>query len=205
MKNVRFLHELKKIGLLFFETREAAGITNTSIHAAGKHLESLRAASLVHKLRRGLWVMAEPAPDPLMVAEALVAPAESYISLHSALFFHGMIEQIPTRIYAVTSGRTSVVKTYSGTYSFHHCTPEFFFGYEYLKPLLKVATPEKALVDYLYFSPSKQRQFSKLPELSIPGKFSWKKANAHCDSIPSSRTRSFVRSKLSQIRAFQKK
>ena len=112
-----------------------------------------------------------------------------------------MIEQIPSRTYAVTVDRSKVVETPVGTFSFHHCNPEFFLGYEFIKPYLKLATPEKALVDYFYFGPSKTRQFSKLPELEIPKKFSWKKVRGFCEVIPSIRTRSVVKTKIDRFSA----
>ena len=125
-------------------------------------------------------------------------PKESYISLHTALFYHGMIEQVPGRTYSVTIDRSRVVKTPLGVFSFHHCNPEFFTGYEHIKPYLKLATPEKALIDYFYFSPSKGRQFTKLPELEVPKNFSWKKALNFCEKIPSKRTRSLVYEKIKE-------
>jgi hypothetical protein len=62
-----------------------------------------------------------------------------------------------------------------------------------------LATPEKALVDYFYFGPSKTRQFTKLPELELPPTFSWKKAEKFCRMISSARTRTFVARKLNEL------
>jgi predicted transcriptional regulator of viral defense system len=191
---------LNKLETPLFETRDVAQILRLSTDSAAKYLESLRKKDFIQKVSRGKWIVRGTKFDPLQIAEFLTAPRESYISLHSALFYHGMIEQVPTRIYAVTIDRTRVVQTAAGIYSFHHCNPEFFIGYQFIKPYLKLATPEKALIDYFYFGPSKSRQFSKLPELEIPKKFSWKKALEFCHRIPSARTRTFVATKIDETR-----
>ena len=98
----------------------------------------------------------------MAVAEFITYPKESYISLQSALFYHGLLEQTPSRIYSATVDRSKLVKTPIGIYSYHHCDPIFFIGYEYVKPFLKRASSEKTLADYFYFAPSKSRQFTKL-------------------------------------------
>ncbi len=186
---------------MFFHTRDIAAMLGVSVHSAGKYLEGLRRQRLVVKINRSRWVAGGPDFDPMQAAEFITAPNESYISLHSALFYHGMIEQVPSRIYAVTVDRSKTVNTPIGFFSFHHCVPVFFVGYEYIKPFLKIATPEKALVDYFYFSPAKSRQFTKIPELSVPSKFSWKKVEEYCGIIPSVRNRSLVRAKIAALRA----
>ena len=64
------------------------------------------------------------------------------MSLYSALQYHGIIEQIPSVVYAVTTGRTQRIET-------------------------PAATPEKALVDTLYLRPARSNLFRKLPEAEL--------------------------------------
>jgi predicted transcriptional regulator of viral defense system len=199
MTAVEVLGLLKKFDVPLIETRDVAEILRISKDSAAKYLEGLRHRNFVEKISRGKWIVKDAKFDPLQVAEFITAPRETYISLHTALFYHGMIEQIPSRTYAVTIDRSKVVVTPLGTFSFHHCNPEFFVGYNFIKPYLKLATPEKALVDYFYFGPSKTRQFSKLPELEIPKTFSWKKARDFCQMIPSIRTRTLVKMKINDL------
>ncbi len=200
MTAVEILSAIKKFQAPLIRTRDVADTLHISIHSAGKYLEVLREKSFVDKIGHGKWIVRDGDFDPLQVAEFIVAPKESYISLQTGLFYHGLIEQIPARIYSVTIDRSRVVETSVGTYSFHHCHPEFFTGYEYIKPYLKLATPEKALVDYFYFAPSKTRQFTKLPELDLSKKLSWNKIRMYCEMIPSQRTRSLVWTKLEQLK-----
>ena len=196
MTALEVLRHLKDLETPLIETRDVAQMLKISVSLAGKHLESLSQQKFLKKITRGRWLILGKEFDTLQIAEFLVAPQESYISLHTALFYHGLIEQIPSRIYAVTLDRTRIVETPMGIISFHHAQPDFFFGYEYLKPYLKLATPEKALVDYFYYSPARSRQFTKLPEVEISKNFSWKKLREHCERIPSARTRALVKDKI---------
>lgn len=199
MTIVEVLSLLKNFESPLFETRDVAEALRISKDSAAKYLERLRAEKFIEKISRGKWIMRDLKFDPLQVAEFLTAPKESYISLQTALFYHGMIEQIPARIYAITIDRTKIIETPVGVFSFHHCNPEFFAGFDYIKPHLKLATPEKALVDYFYFGPTKSRQFTKLPELEIPKRFSRAKIREFVDMIPSRRTRTVVRTKLGDL------
>lgn len=199
MNALQFLSAIKKLEVPLFTTSEVSDLLNLSEHSTGKYLKALVTQNLVERVSRGKWVLTDSEFDVLQLPDFLTAPKESYISLHSALFFHGIIEQIPSRIYAVSLDRSRLIKTTFGMISLHHCHPQFFAGFDYQKPYLKIACAEKALVDYFYFSPSKSRQFTKLPETEIPKTFSWKKAFRYCRSIPSPRTRSLVHSRLEAL------
>ena len=122
-----------------------------------------------------------------------MAADNSIISLHTALYFHGMISQSPQIIYVITIARTQRLKTPLGYYSLHHIQPDFFFGCcEMENSETLMATPEKALIDYLYLSPTKTKLFHALPEIEIFGKTNVKKAFKMIEGIPSKRTRSLV-------------
>ena len=200
MTSIEFLSQLNKLPTPFIQTKEISSILGISKHSAGKYLESLRKENFIEKIERGKWVVKNSNFDPLQAAEFITAPKESYISLQTALFYHGMIDQIPSQIYSVTTDRARVVHAPFASFSFHHCHPNFFSGYKYIKPYLKMATPEKALVDYYYFAPTRSRQFTRLPELEISLKFSWKKVFEFCEMITSKRTRSLVMTKMKEIR-----
>ena len=100
-------------------------------------------------VRKGVWALAER-PDRLALIEYVTAPYPGYLSLQSALYQHGMIEQIPSMIYVVSLARSARIETRIGTYSVHHVQPAFFDGYESPPDSgVKLALPEKALVDFL--------------------------------------------------------
>jgi predicted transcriptional regulator of viral defense system len=81
----------------------------------------------------------------------------SYISLHTALSFYGMIPEAVTQITSVTTLKTASFTNDFGEYSYKNIKENLMFGYE-LKPMadnrtLQFATPEKALLDLLYLYP----------------------------------------------------
>ena len=89
------------------------------------------------------------------VAQKIYTP--SYISLHSALAYYGIIPEAVTRITCVSTNRTTHYENAFGEYSYQTVKPELFFGYE-PKVLLQgytyhLALPEKALLDLLYLNP----------------------------------------------------
>jgi len=66
-----------------------------------------------------------------------------------------MISQIPEIVYAVSISRARLYKTSLGTFSIHHLDPGFFFGFQSVGRMgIKMASPEKALVDFVYLSPN---------------------------------------------------
>lgn len=190
---------LRKIGQPCFATREAAAYLNVTTVYASTILRRLAAAHRIVRLRRGRWLIGEGI-DPFVVPEALTAPTPTYISLQSALYYHGMISQIPAVTYAVSLTRTTRYKNAAGEFSLHHVAPEFFCGFELIgRSMIKMATPEKALIDYLYLSLGRSRQFRALPELELPRSFSRKKALAFIARLPTRAKQSAVRTRFEQI------
>ncbi|HCY77256.1 MAG TPA: hypothetical protein DHV28_15160 [Ignavibacteriales bacterium] len=113
---------------------------------------------LLVKLRNGHYAfpeyLEEPA-SPLYIANRIYRP--SYISLHSALAFYGLIPEAVVQTTSITSLKTIEFKNRFGTFSYKSVKPAFMFGYDH-KPFIKamtmlVAQPEKALLDLLYLYP----------------------------------------------------
>ena len=89
------------------------------------------------------------------IAQKIYAP--SFISLHSALSYYGIIPEAVTRITCVSTNRTAHYENAFGEYSYQTIKPELFFGYEpRVLPqgyTYHLALPEKALLDLLYLYP----------------------------------------------------
>lgn len=110
------------------------------------------------KLRQSYYTFPEYRSKPgysLYFANRMYNP--SYISLHSALSFYGLIPEAVVQITSVTTLKTIFFANDLGEYSYKSVKENMMFGYE-LKPMnddrtLKIATPEKALVDLLYLYP----------------------------------------------------
>ena len=112
---------------------------------------------LVH-LRQGYFAFSEYKSKQdysLSFANRIYRP--SYIRLHTALAFYGMIPEAVVQITSVTSLKTISFSNDFGEYSYKNLKENLMFGYE-LKPVadnrtMQFATPEKALLDLLYLYP----------------------------------------------------
>lgn len=113
---------------------------------------------LLIRLRQGYYTFPEykGKPDFVMyLANRIYRP--SYVSLHTALAFYGMIPEAVIQVTSVTSLKTAGFKNDLGEYVYKSVQQELMFGYD-LKPVagdltLQLARPEKALIDLLYLYP----------------------------------------------------
>jgi len=199
MKQTEALKRLESLGAHGFETRDAAALLQVTPGNANKILKRLAHDGFLVHVTRGRWIPSRGI-DRNHLPELIALPYPSYISLQSALFIHGLIEQIPVVIYAITLGRPRRVKTDAGTVSFHRIPPELFTGFEISKDGAKIATPEKALFDTLYLAPGRSRLFSKLPELEIPRRFGWQELKRYSALVKSPSRRTFLADAISRIR-----
>lgn len=191
--------ELLKLGVSSVETADVASKFRITTNAANKLLARLQAAGLIMRLRSGLWLLASVAPSVYTLVEPLSAPLPSYVSLQSALYLHGMIEQVPAIVYAVSLGRTRRITTRLGTFSFHHITPELFDGFSIGRGDVKLADPEKALFDLAYFSGGRTRVFAHIPELELPRRFRRSRLEAWIARIPADKRRTMTATRLRGI------
>jgi predicted transcriptional regulator of viral defense system len=184
------------------QTRDAACLLQIEIAHASKILERLGQAGLVVFLKKGIWAFPKRM-ESLLLPRFCAAPFPCYVSLQSALYQHDMILQVPSVIYAVTLARTRCYTTALGTVSLHHIDPLFFFGYTVdPKTGIALATPEKALLDFLYLSKTKSHLFDRLPELEFPKKFSFKKVAEMIDRIPSKQQQTIVQKKFIELQKY---
>jgi predicted transcriptional regulator of viral defense system len=184
--------QLLRAGVGVLRTVEVAALLGMSREAASKLLGRLGKAGLVQRLREGLWWIGPSTVDIHQLPEQLSAPFPAYISLLSALSLHGMIEQLPETLYVVTLGKTRRISTSAGSFSFHHVAPFFFGGFEVKASGLKLASPEKALLDVAYLSATKTRIFTSLPELTLPRGFRRAAAREWIERLEVPRLRTLV-------------
>lgn len=175
-----------------FQTGDASAWLNISQAHASQLLSRLAEFGHLIHLKRGIWAFRDRV-ELMALPQYLTNPFPSYISLQSALYYHGLISQIPVVTYAVSIARTKRYETLLGVISVHHIHPSFFFGYETRDNAgIKIATPEKALIDFLYLSPAKSKLFHSLPELELPKSFRIKEARHMISFIRSIKRRNLV-------------
>jgi predicted transcriptional regulator of viral defense system len=116
------------------------------------------------QLRRGVYAIAPPwrkvEPHPFVVANAL--QRSSYVSLQSALSYHGVIPEHVPVVTSVGPGRPETLRNLLGTFRFQRLAPHLRFGYSRIEvkrgQLAFVAGAEKALLDLVQLTPGGDRQ-----------------------------------------------
>ncbi len=119
----------------------------------------VKAGRLV-QFRRGLYAFAgryrKMEPHPFLIANSL--NRASYVSLQSALAWHGLIPEYVPAVTSVTTGRPERVRLGVGDYLFRHVKMALFDGFQRMEVVERqpviMATPEKALVDLFYLTPA---------------------------------------------------
>ena len=198
MRLIDALNQLQRLDQPVVETGDAAVILGLGKGHASKVLARLTQAGHLLALRRGLWAFPGRL-DPMALPEHVTAPQPAYVSLQSALYHHGMISQIPVPVYAVSLARTRRYITPVGVISIHHVAPDFFFGFETLgENTIRMARPEKALLDVYYLAPTRTRLFCSLPEVERPIRFDVKMAWSMIARIPFPARRNMVAERFKQ-------
>jgi predicted transcriptional regulator of viral defense system len=201
MKQIEALQRLRKLATPAVESRDVAALLQVSASNATTILRRLAAEGMIIHLSRGRWLV-NPKIDRLALPELISAPYPAYISLQSALFHHGMIEQIPSVIYAVTPARPRRLRTPLGTISYHRMPPELFNGFALLSGSdAKIATAEKAIFDLVYLAPGRSRVFAKQPELTIPPRFQWKRLKEYAELVKSPGRRAYIAKRIRALRS----
>ena len=123
-------------------------------------------AGYIVSLRQGWYAFADYLQQPdyaRYFAGKICAP--SYISLHTALSFYGIIPEAVVEITSVTTQKTCRYENTFGQFSYQTIRPRLFWGFE--PKMMRdgrqymMATPEKAIIDLLYLYP----QYSTLDEM----------------------------------------
>jgi len=198
MKIVDAYYKIKLFNLPIFRTNDIATYLQITTSHASHILSRLAKSEHIKRIKHGMWAIPELV-EPLIIPQYLTAPLPCYISLHSALYYYGMISQVPDTIYAVSLAKTKCYSTPLGRMSIHHINAEFFFGFDTLENGVNLAAPEKALLDVLYLSAAKSKLFSALPELELSKDFSINKAKEIIQQIKTVKTKTLIERRFTAI------
>ena len=202
MRRYSILTFIKRLNRAVFTTYELAALSGKSSSATTQALNYLEKQGLIFKIYRGIWAeVGNERLSPHAVIPYLFPRHRAYVSFISALHLYGLIEQIPQVVTLASTSHTKVIHTKMGTFSVHQLTPLFFDGFKWYKGTgsFLIAEQEKALVDSLYLSARRKKQFGYFPELHFPKSFSFKKAKKWVEKIPDSKIRSYVRKKIDTV------
>lgn len=153
MKYEDFVSQVKAYPLF---GKEVLCALHFSKAARGLQLNRWSRAGKVLRLKRGLYTLPEErrsaSLSPRWLANALYSP--SYLSLDYMLSWYDMIPERVAAVTSVTTLKTSTFTNALGRFVYRNLKKELFFGFdevrdEFGKAVL-VATPEKAVLDYIY-------------------------------------------------------
>lgn len=143
---------LQEKGAHLFTRPELGRILKTSPRNTRHFLEAYTKRGLLARLRKGLYALKEMIPNEEVIANALYQP--SYISLEYALSRYGIIPEMPYTITSVTTKITATFTALGRDFSYQKIKKSAYTGYvpeKVGRHTIFIASPEKALVDYLYF------------------------------------------------------
>lgn len=102
------------------------------------------------RLKRMYYALPDPPPNPEILGQTIVQP--SYLSLEMVLSRLSMIPETAIHYTFITSQKPQQYSNVFGTFAYQHLPPRLFFGVERRSDGAFVASPEKALLDYLYLN-----------------------------------------------------
>jgi len=159
------MHNRNKMNFIEFRNKflSLACFTTNQVYASYPEFNRNNLGRWVQKdylvrLRQGYYAFPEYRESAEFVfyfANIIYKP--SYISLHTALSFYGIIPEAVPQITCVTSLKTITFSNDFGEYSYKNIKPDMMFGFD-LREMeggrrIMFATPEKALIDLLYLYP----------------------------------------------------
>lgn len=152
---------VRRHGLRLFAPLELQRLLGISPVAARFLVHRYTKRGALLKLRNGLYCLADAPPSEMAVANRLYEP--SYLSFEFALAYHRLI---PETTYVMTSATTRPTREMAAlgkTFQYHRLKKSGFTGYEPIRngaETILMATPEKALVDMLYFVDLKKKNLN---------------------------------------------
>lgn len=145
------LYEIRELldssGRLVFDLRQLSVLLGVPRSHAKVYAARLVSKNWAWRPRRGTIALTN---DEFLLATQLVEP--SYVSMHSALYLQGLLDQVPVLIECVTTRQSLNISELGVRY--RRINPMLFFGYirlERQKSYVHAATPEKAVLDMVYF------------------------------------------------------
>lgn len=163
MKTSKLLEKLDSVNKTFYTINDILIITKQPRSTVRVALNRLVKQGELRRIIRNIYIPENRIVDLEVVAEQI--DASSYLSFESALSRYGILSQIPYAVTLATNNKSKVFTVGEQQIVFRKIKPEFFGGY-IIENNLRVATPEKALLDILYLI-SRGKAFISLDELDL--------------------------------------
>jgi len=147
---VTILKELEKSGVKFVDYAYLTLLTGvTNQNTLYKIVTRLIEKDILQPIIDGKYSVTNSHPAEFEIANYIYNP--SYITLESALSYYGILSQFPYTITSVTTRKSNIYNVLNKEYKYSQIKSTFFKGYKMVDGFL-IATPEKAILDSIYFS-----------------------------------------------------
>lgn len=144
--------KLSSLNLKIFKPQDLRVMFGVEERAVQGFLDYNTKKGVFVRLKRGLYALKRNLPGDFSLANSLYSP--SYVSLDTALSYYSLI---PETVYAVTSVTAKATREFTvegRLFEYRKIKREAFTGYqpkEINGEVVFLATPEKAVADFLYF------------------------------------------------------
>lgn len=149
MKANELLKIIQNINKSFYTVNDFVKLTEQDKKSVQVALNRLVKSGKLIRLRRNMYLSAETNINWNLIAEQLVG--ECYISFESALSFYNVINQVPYDLTLACLEKPRKIKIGGRDLVFRRLKKEIFGGFV-INEKIKIATPEKALLDLVYMS-----------------------------------------------------
>lgn len=148
MRSIELLKLLQKINKPFYSIADLEKITNLPRNSLYVALKRWVTAGIIERVAQGIYVPMGSNFSLENVAAQLYIP--NYLSFESALAKYGVLNLIPYTLTFATTRKSRKYTLRKQAIEFRQIASELFFGYE-TKNGIWIASPEKALLDEVYF------------------------------------------------------
>ena len=153
---MRFLEVKNKLGDLVVFT--AKDIRKINPDFFDSRLTKWQEKNYIKKIIKGYYIFSDTEINELTlfaIANQIYSP--SYISLDSAFRYYNLIPEEVFTVTSVSTRKTQEFNTDLGNFQYQSIKEELYRGYKVIgekEKKFKIATMEKAIVDYFYLNPS---------------------------------------------------
>lgn len=163
MKANKLLEALKKINKTFCTVSDVELLTRQPRPQVRVALNRLVKQGELRRLLRDVYILKDQLMNAEIIAEQM--DATSYLSFESALARYGIVNQVPYAVTLATAKKSKTLIFENQTVIFRKLAPALAGGYV-IENGLRVATPEKALLDLMYLV-ARGKASQSLDELDV--------------------------------------
>lgn len=148
MSSMEYVNLITQCERKLLTTKDVAALINTNSRRTLEDvIKRLIDSKILTQLERGKYQITNFHVSDFEIAQFLYSP--SYISLETALNYHGVLSQFPIEITSVSTKKKVIKEISDKVFSYSKIDTRLFTGY-YKEEGYLIAYPEKALFDQLY-------------------------------------------------------